>query len=59
MVCTTELNLTIIEIYIYIYIYHLSSMCVLNALRGDSKLEMGDGKRPLDVRGGGDQRPGC
>ena len=28
-------------------------MCVLNALRGESKLEMGDRKRPLDVRGGG------
>ena len=34
-------------------------MCVLNALRGDSKLEMGDGKRRLDVRGGGVERPGC
>ena len=28
-------------------------MYVLNTLRGDSKLEMGNGKRPLDVRGGG------
>ena len=34
-------------------------MCVFNALRGDSKLEMGDGKRLFDVRGGGGQRPGC
>ena len=34
-------------------------MCVFNALRGDPKLEMGDGKRLLDVRGGGGQRPGC
>ena len=34
-------------------------MCVLNALRGDSKLEMVDGKRPLAVRGGGGQRSGC
>ena len=34
-------------------------MCVLNALRDDSKLKMGDEKRPLDVRGGGDQRSGC
>ena len=34
-------------------------MCVLNALRGNSKLEMDDGKRPLDVRGGEGQRPGC
>ena len=33
-------------------------MCILNTLRGGSKLEMDDGKRPLDVRGGGDQRPG-
>ena len=31
-------------------------MCVLNALRCDSKLEMGDGKRPLNVRG---SRRGC
>ena len=30
-------------------------MYVLNTLRGDSKLEMGNGKRPLDVRGGGGQ----
>ena len=28
-------------------------MCILNTLRGDSKLEMGNGKRPLDIRGGG------
>ena len=34
-------------------------MCVLNALRGESKLEMGDRKRPLDVRGGVGQRSGC
>ena len=34
-------------------------MSVLNALRGDSKSEMGDGKRLLDIRVGGDQRPGC
>ena len=34
-------------------------MCVLNALSGDSKLEMGNGKRPLDVRRGRVQRPGC
>ena len=33
-------------------------MCILNTLRGGSKLEMDDGKRPLDVRGAGDQRPG-
>ena len=31
-------------------------MCVI---WGDSKLEMGDGKRSLDVRGGSGQRPGC
>ena len=34
-------------------------MCRLNTLRDDSKLEMGDGKCSLDVRGGGGQRPGC
>ena len=34
-------------------------MCIFNALRGDPKLEMGDEKRPLDVRGGGSQGPGC
>ena len=34
-------------------------MCALNALRGNSKLEMGDGKRPFDVRGREGQRPGC
>ena len=37
---------------------NLSNKCILNAWTGDSKLEMGDGKRPLDVRGGGGQRPG-
>ena len=34
-------------------------MCILNALSNDSKLEMGDGKRPLDVRGRVGQRPEC
>ena len=34
-------------------------MCLLNALRGDSKLEMGDGKCPLNVRNGSGKRPGC
>ena len=34
-------------------------MCVLNALRGHSKLGVGDGKRSLNVRAGGGQRPGC
>ena len=34
-------------------------MCILTTLRGDSKLEMIEGKRPLDVRGGGVQRLGC
>ena len=34
-------------------------MCILSALRGDSKLEVGDGKRSLDVRGGGGQSAGC
>ena len=53
MVCTTELN--------YNWDLKIISQicCVLNALRGDSKLEMGDVKCPLDVRGGGTQRPGC
>ena len=30
---------------------------LLDSLRGDSKFKMGDGKRPLDVRGRG-ERPG-
>ena len=34
-------------------------MCILNALRDDSKLEMGDGKCFLDIRSGRSQRPGC
>ena len=33
-------------------------MCVLNTLRGDAKLEMGDGKRASEVSGRGDQMPG-
>ena len=33
-------------------------MCVLSTLRGDTKLEMGDGKRALEVNGGADQMPG-
>ena len=34
-------------------------MCIHNTLRGHSKLEIGEGKRPLDVRGEGVQRLGC
>ena len=55
MLCTTELR----YILYMRYINHLSNMCILNTLRGDSKLEMGDGKCPLDIRGGGGQKPEC
>ena len=34
-------------------------MYILNTLRGESKLDVGDGKRPLDVRNEDGQRTGC